>query len=186
MERVLDQDERIKRAEEIYARRRNLREKRTRATVTVSEPKNFKLFKKLILQVIICILIYFIFHLLNTTNYSFSADTLNKTKEIISHDFDFYTIYSNAIETINNYLYSDGIIPSSDKTNEEEDIIDDQNQNQVNENQSENPENVNVEENQNGEEGINQSEVSYTNQSETERIKNTYLLTLPVVRDHII
>ena len=46
MERLLSQDERIRRAEEIYARRQNLRiakERTRRATVNVSsKPKNFK------------------------------------------------------------------------------------------------------------------------------------------------
>ena len=51
MERLLSQDERIRRAEEIYARRKNLREKSKRATVNVSEPKNFKLLKKIVLQI---------------------------------------------------------------------------------------------------------------------------------------
>ena len=47
MERVYSPDERIRRAEEIYARRQNLRERTKRATLRVenSKPKNFKLFK---------------------------------------------------------------------------------------------------------------------------------------------
>jgi len=90
LERAFGVDERIRRAEEIYARRKNLREKTRRAKVSVGEtPKNFKLFKKLALQILICVLIYFIFHLINTTNYTFSEGTLNKTKEILKNDYDF-------------------------------------------------------------------------------------------------
>lgn len=90
MERTFGVDDRIKRAEEIYARRQNLREKTKRARVNVTEkPKNLKLFKKLALQIIICVLIYCIFHLISTTNYTFSTDTLNKTKELLTSDYDF-------------------------------------------------------------------------------------------------
>jgi len=79
MERTFTQDERIRRAEEIYAKRQNLRERTKRATLSVSsEPKNFKLFKRMILQIIICVLIYFIFYLVNTTDYSFSEGTMEK------------------------------------------------------------------------------------------------------------
>lgn len=186
MERVLDQDERIRRAEEIYAKRRNLRERRARATVTVAEPKNFKLFKKLILQIAICILIYFILHLINTTNYSFSKDTLSKTEELISHDFDFYSIYSNAVEVINNYLYSDGIIPGNNETNGDGEETEDQNQIPANVEQNENSENIGTDGEQSEEEGVNQSEVSYTEGSETERVKNTYSFVSPVVRNCFI
>ena len=52
-------DERIRRAEEIYARRQSLRAKTKKETVNNSEPKNLKLFKKLGLQIIICVLIYY-------------------------------------------------------------------------------------------------------------------------------
>lgn len=105
MEKLLDQDARIRRAEEIYARRRNLREKTKSATVSVAKPKNFKLLKKIILQIVISVLIYFIFYLINTTNYSFSEVTLNKTNELISHDYDFIGMCNNFINWANEYIY---------------------------------------------------------------------------------
>ena len=115
VDRAYGVDERIKRAQEIYARRQNLRERTKRARVTVSqEPKNFKLFKKLALQIIICIMIYYIFYLISTTNYVFSDDTLNRTKEIVSKDYDFYNIYNKIVEQINNFIYS-----TQEKTQEE-------------------------------------------------------------------
>ena len=158
MDRAFSQDDRIRRAEEIYARRRNLREKTKKATLSVStEPKNFKLFKRLALQIVICILIYYIFHLIDTTNYSFSGDTLSKAKEIISYDFDFYNAYNEVIENINKFLYSEENKAELEK-----------NEDEANENQAQD------------EESVNQSEVKFTEESETERIKNNYSFILPV------
>ena len=49
MERVLSQDERIRRAEEIYARRRMQTQARSSATVNVEENQEQKITKKLII-----------------------------------------------------------------------------------------------------------------------------------------
>ena len=105
MERAISSNERIRRAEEIYARRQNIRERTRRATVNVSDtPKNFRLLKKVVLQIIICVLIYFIFYLINTTNYTFSESALNKTRELVSKDINFMEIYNNIINTVNSYF----------------------------------------------------------------------------------
>lgn len=172
MERVFSPDDRIKRAEEIYRRRQNLRERTKKATLNVSStPKNYKLLKKLILQVLICILIYWMFHLVNTTNYSFSNNALNNIKEIISSDYDFYSIYNNTIQAINTYLYQ------NENNNE-----DNQNENQNNDEQNkDNPETgMNNESVLDEEESLTQSEISKTEESETERIKREYAFSLPV------
>ena len=64
MERTLSAEEKIRRAEEIYERRRGGYNTHNVATVSVSEKKNYNLFKKMILQILICLLIYFIFYLI--------------------------------------------------------------------------------------------------------------------------
>lgn len=134
MERSLTPEEKIKRAEEIYYRRRNQYTRTNVATVNVSEGKNYGLFKKLILQVLICLLIYFIFYLIQTSNYIFSEDVINKTKEILSYDINIPDLYNKAVDYINSNWAVDNI---------EENAVD--NQNTVKE---ENAEDVNkVEEN---------------------------------------
>lgn len=96
MERVLSAEEKIRRAEEIYERRRNQNYRNTTATVNVSGGnRDFKLLKKMIIQILICLLIYFIFYLIETTNYVFSATTINKTKEILEYDMDIKGIYTD-------------------------------------------------------------------------------------------
>lgn len=166
MERAFTQDDRIRRAEEIYAKRRNLRERTKRATVNVSEPKNFKLLKRVILQVIICSLIYYIFYLISTTNYSFSENTLEKTKELVKNDFDFYSIYQMMIDNMNQFLYQEKESQGENEKKEEENIQTEENQEQ---------ENIT-----NEDENVNQSEVSYAEESELERIKRTYSFILPI------
>lgn len=183
MERAISSNERIRRAEEIYAQRQNLRERTKRATVNVSEPKNFKLLKRLALQIIICVLIYFIFYLVDTTNYSFSQGALDKTEELISHDVDFMGIYNNVINTINNYISSMGV---QNVENTEENNVEAQVENEViNEEQNlvteqDNVENQNVAVSAEVEETTGQTEVKDVELSETDRIKQQYSFILPV------
>ena len=59
-----------------------------------------KLFNKMIRQIIICLLIYTVFYLINN-NYIFSEDFINKTREILSQDINFLQIYSSILNTIN-------------------------------------------------------------------------------------
>lgn len=100
MERSLSVDEKIRRAEEIYNRRNSMNERRT-ATVNVATPRNKTKFKKMLVQLLICILIYCIYYLITTTNYVFSADVINKTKEILNKDINFLEIYNNLVNSNN-------------------------------------------------------------------------------------
>ena len=65
MERTISQEERIRRAEEIYQRRRMINESGVRvssSSVNSNKPK-ISLFKKMALQLAICAVIYIIFYL---------------------------------------------------------------------------------------------------------------------------
>ena len=99
MERVMSIEEKIKKAEEIYYRRNNLNIENIKQPKKVR--KNMKLFNKMIRQIIICLLIYTVFYLINTNNYIFSQDFINKTREILSQDINFSQIYSSILNTIN-------------------------------------------------------------------------------------
>ncbi len=112
MERAISSEERIRRAEEIYNRRRmqtGVRVPSSRVNTynrNESFPDKYKLYKKLILQIAICFVIYFIFYLIKNSNYIFSEDFINKTREILSYDINFSNIYNTAIEYYNNNLKS--------------------------------------------------------------------------------
>ena len=115
MERTLTPEEKIKRAEEIYARRRSGHTRNKVATVNVSEEKNYGLLKKMILQILICLLIYFLYYLIQNSNYVFSEDVINKTKEILSYDIDLQGMYTQFVNGFNNW--SAGIVDTSEQTN---------------------------------------------------------------------
>lgn len=107
LERTLTEEERIRRAEEIYQRRRGgyAYGRDSRITrVNVKEEKNFSLFKKMFLQIAICLVIYFIFYLIQNSNYIFSEDVLTKTKQILSYDIDIANIYQQTIQFISSQM----------------------------------------------------------------------------------
>ena len=90
MERTVSQEERIRRAEEIYNRRRIANGVRvSSSSVNRLEKKKVSLFKKMIMQLVICSVIYIIFYLIKNTNYIFSDDVINKTKEFLNYDINF-------------------------------------------------------------------------------------------------
>lgn len=100
MERTMSVEEKIRRAEEIYQRRKQ-GEVRQVATVNINkEKKDMKLFKKMLVQMIACIAIYSVIYIINNSNYVFSEDFINKTNEILSYDTNFYDVYQN----VRNYI----------------------------------------------------------------------------------
>lgn len=105
MERVISSEERIRRAEEIYQRRKMQDRVRvpTNNVNTKIRPE-YKMFKKLILQIIICLLIYFIFYLIKNSNYIFSEEVIKKTREFLSYDINFQNLYMQVGDYYNNNL----------------------------------------------------------------------------------
>ena len=124
MERTLSPEERIKRAEEIYYRRRvNNRGIRVpTSTVNVGNNKpEYNLFKKMILQILICFVIYAIFYLIQNTNYIFSENVLKKTKEFLTTDINFNNIYNSVVNYINNNKdYWNGLWNNNETKNNEQ------------------------------------------------------------------
>ena len=101
MERVLSQEERIRRAEEIYSRRKNSNGIRVSTGVmNNAEKKKISLFRKMIMQLAICAVIYIIFYLIKNTNYIFSDDVISKTKEFLSYDINF----GNLQNTVSSFI----------------------------------------------------------------------------------
>ena len=80
MERILSDEEKIRRAIEILQRRNNnnnYKPTTTTQNINLKEKKDYKLFKKMIIQIVICLLIYLIFYLISSTNYVFSSDVIS-------------------------------------------------------------------------------------------------------------
>ena len=101
MERVMSVEDKIRKAEEIYYRRRNqeipVREK---VNNPVKEKKNKKLLKKMIKQIIICLLIYSVFYIIINNNYIFSEDFTQKVRGILAQDINFSQMYYDFLKII--------------------------------------------------------------------------------------
>lgn len=103
MERTITPEERIRRAEEVYNRRKNNSPSKINY-VSENENKekvNISLFKKVALQILICMVIYVIFYLIKNTSYFFSDEVINKTKEILKYDINFQNLYNQAVTMLN-------------------------------------------------------------------------------------
>ena len=151
MERTLSPDERIRRAEEIYYRRKMQDTNRRSARVNVADKKEYGLFKKMILQIAICIMIYAIFYMIQNTNYIFSEDVIKKANEILSYDINIKNIYEQGMQYINGFIKNNELNNENSKGNNGE-IENLQTENEVTENtetkdeksEEENKENVNL------------------------------------------
>ena len=96
MDRVMTVEERIRRAEEIYERRKkreNITEQHEKnnsiESKDIERKKDIKLLKKIIIQLITCLVIYFIFYTIQNNEYIFSKEFLTKANEILSYDMNF-------------------------------------------------------------------------------------------------
>ena len=116
MEKILSTEDKIRRAEEIYNRRRENKPGSGTAKVSISDKKDIKLFKKVIVQILTCLSIYSVFYLVKNNNYIFSEDVINKTKEVLSYDIDFKKVYDQCMEKLN------GKQNEEENKNTEEDI----------------------------------------------------------------
>lgn len=120
MEKILSPEERIRRAEEIYYRRKMSTTDRNYARVNVYEnKKDFSIFKKMILQILICAVIYTIFYMIKNTEYIFSEDVLNKTKEVLSYDINIQNLYEQVKQYLNAVMQNDDNMNNQESKQEE-------------------------------------------------------------------
>lgn len=146
MERALSAEERIRRAEEIYQRRRTENGVRVpTSNVNVKKNVEYRLFKKLVLQIVICLLIYFIFYLIKNSNYIFSEDVINKTREFLSYDINFQELYYQAGEYYNNNIKAIIDNPKEETNEVVNEIVNEQVENQTQESVNEEATNMQVE-----------------------------------------
>ena len=102
MERIMDMDERIRRAEELYNRRKMQGGIRVSTnTVNNSSRSNISLFKKMIVKIIVCAIIYLTFYIIKNSGMFFSQNIIEQTQKIMSYDINFSQVYSQAIKIFN-------------------------------------------------------------------------------------
>ena len=121
MERTMSVEDKIRRAEEIYYRRKN-QEIPIKESIARELPKNkkdVKILKKLIKQIIICLFIYMIFYAIINNNYIFSEDFTKKAKEILSQDINVSQIYSIFSNVLNQEEHTVEQVGEPEKTKED-------------------------------------------------------------------
>ena len=109
MEKIMTVEEKIRRAEEIYARRKQGTSKPV-ATVNVNsekDKKDIKLLKKMIIQILVCVALYLIIYTIQNNKYVFSEDFTNKANEILSYDTNFFELYNNVKNSVINLFNKD-------------------------------------------------------------------------------
>lgn len=191
MERTISVEEKIRRAEEIYERRKQENQAGSRqiATVNVREKKDIKLLKKMLIQILVCVCIYLLIYALQNSDYVFSKDFINKINELITYDTNFVQIYENLKGWINNLntpetnvesvTEQSGGIGGASEENESQDSnqenLEDKNLENTNSGNN-NQENVITDnlENTNAEQNLSQAEQDVMN------IKNTTTFIKPV------
>ena len=175
MERTMSVEEKIRRAEQIYERRRqgNVRQV---ATVNVNDKKDFKLLKKLLIQVLLCSLIYTAIYAISKNNYPFSNDFMNKANEILSYDTNFIELYENIKGTVSSWF--NGENNNEENTNPEGSI------GGAEEDQDQNQEKKTIENIEDGQESADKTQESTQLLSQSEQdiidVKNTTTFIKPV------
>lgn len=170
MEKSISQEERIRRAEEIYSRRRYnnrygeslYRSGETRNRYQPQETRNIKgkMINKMIIQMIVCVIIYTCIYMLQYSNYLFSKDMVDKTKEVLSYDISIENLYNKSNEFFSNLQkkFNWGV------NNEQNDNVNEEAQDQ-------NTEETNIE-NSNAESSENTSEANNENVDNSEISQN--------------
>ena len=120
MERTMSVEEKIRRAEQIYERRKQGSDKQI-ATVSVNnEKKDIRLLKKMIVQILICISIYLVIYFINNSEYVFSKDFINKINEILSYDVNFMDLYNTIKDQYNKIIVNNNEQEQLEQTKEQE------------------------------------------------------------------
>ncbi len=120
MERTMSVEEKIRRAEQIYERRKQGSDKQI-ATVSVNnEKKDIRLLKKMIVQILICISIYLVIYFINNSEYVFSKDFINKINEILSYDVNFMDLYNTIRDQYNKIIVNNNEQEQPKQTKEQE------------------------------------------------------------------
>lgn len=177
MERTMTVEEKIRRAEQIYERRKQGIDKPVE-TINISKnnKKDIRLLRKMIIQILVSALIYCVIYIIQSNRYVFSEDFTNKINEILSYDTNFielYNISKDKVQDIVNKIFTNNsIINKENSENNQENG----NKNTTDSNQE------NQETNAIG--GANEDETDKQNLSQEEQdianIKNTTSFIKPI------
>ena len=168
MERIMNSDERIRRAEEIYNRRRNqnLGSSYRNTHIYGRERKRNRPLRKLIMQITFCVIIYVSILVIKNSNYIFTQEFLNSVKSVLNYDVELEKYYNKARDFFNSQEENKNIEEESTPTTKEE--------NQINTQETENIGGANEDKQAEEVQNLSQMEIDANN------IKGTYNLIKPL------
>lgn len=129
-----------------------------------TEKRQFSLYRKMAIQILLCVLIYLVFSLIKEANYLFSENVISKTKEFLSQDINFEVISSRVNEFWQNNKDKFSIFTN----NEEQNVNNEQNTNVENINQNTENNEQNTENNTSQNEQANNETTGIGGSSSTE------------------
>ena len=166
-------EEKIRKAEEIYNKRRGIEMTPKTNNIEVAQTSLvMRKMKKLFIQLSVSVIVYFILYSTDFGTVIFSQETAESVKSVLRTDMDFYGLYNNVV------TYIQSIIPKEEDTNIDNNV---ETTNEINDN---NPEVLNNIEttNDNNPEVINETEgnviesinsIEINSVEETNNIQNT-------------
>ena len=104
MDRTISDEEKIRKAIEISQRRNNYYSATNIQKEYTTNKKEYKLFKRMFIQIIICLIIYGVFYLVSNKNFIFSSVIINKTDSILNYDINFKQLYEDSLSRINFFI----------------------------------------------------------------------------------
>ena len=125
MERTMTVEEKIRRAEQIYERRKQGIDKPIE-TINISKnnKKDIRLLRKMIIQILVSALIYCVIYIIQSNRYVFSEDFTNKINEILSYDTNFIEVYNiskdKVQDIVNKIFTNNSIINKENSENNQE------------------------------------------------------------------
>lgn len=169
MEKSISQEERIRRAEEIYSRRRYnnrygeslYRNGETRNRYQPQETRKIKgkMINKMIIQMIVCVIIYTCIYMLQYSNYLFSKDMVDKTKEVLSYDISIENLYNKSNEFFSELQKKFNLVVNNEQNDNVNEKVQNENTEEANiENTNTNTENGEV--NNENSDNVENSEIS--------------------------
>ena len=178
MERTMSVEEKIRRAEEIYEKRKNGEERKITTVNLDSNKKNIKLLKKMMIQMLVCSCIYFIIHTIHNNNYVFSEDFINKANEILSYDTNFHEIFQIIKCKIDEIVNNENKEQSNEKQEEQEEKQDENKGNEIESNEESRKEAIGGAEEENGK--LNETQTLSQAEQDIVDIKNTTSFIKPI------
>ena len=121
MEKTISVEERIRRAEEIYARRKNEDSSTSMsyARVPVSEKQRMHPLKKMFIQICICAMIYVGLYIIKNGDYIFTPQLTEQLKHILEYDMNIQKMGEDILNYINEVRNKDVVIPEENQAPEE-------------------------------------------------------------------